>query len=119
MPNKNKHLKYAAHNDDFSDLFDYKSTPFRDWVATIKFYEALHYIEAYLATKKIHSSDHRARDSVVSRESKLRHISSEYRLLKDDSTNARYSGFMPSAHQLKTQTDRNLSVIKQHIMPLL
>jgi hypothetical protein len=90
MPPRDDHLAKAEHNERFAQHFDLATTPYRDWVVTSLFYSAVHYVEAYLATRGQHSTDHRVRDSQIYRDANLTQIYNEYNDLKNDSINARY-----------------------------
>jgi hypothetical protein len=93
MPSKQDHISKAEHNEQFASTINGQLTGYWDWVVTGYFYSALHYVEAYLATKDppVHSSDHRARDDEIGRDLVLSQIYDEYSDLKNDSTNARYT----------------------------
>ncbi|MBI2819561.1 MAG: hypothetical protein HYX73_06245 [Acidobacteria bacterium] len=90
MPRVQQHLQKAEHNEAFVASLDWKTTPFLDWVVTGLFYAALQYVEAYLATREIHSVDHRARDSDIRRDHYLKPVYRAYSELKNHSINARY-----------------------------
>ncbi len=119
MPDRRNHLRQAGHNEKFINHFELDSTIFLDWVVTGIFYSALHYVEAYLATKDIHLRKHKARDAYFQKLSDLKRIYRDYRTLKDDSEGARYDlqQFQPQeVHQLFTQ---EFNTIKNHILRLL
>lgn len=80
------------------------------------FYTALHYVEAYLATKRIHSGSHPIRDSNINRDSVLRAIYPDYRDLKDESRTARYDVVKFSEQDVKDM-QKNLETIKKVIVP--
>jgi hypothetical protein len=88
MPSREDHLRQAQHNREFSESLDPASYP--DWLATGLFYTALHYIDAFLATKSIHPGKHDVRDRCVARVQELRPLHDHYRALKDSSRTARY-----------------------------
>ncbi|MBD3189601.1 MAG: hypothetical protein GF308_03105 [Candidatus Heimdallarchaeota archaeon] len=48
MPDKNDHLQIVNKNFDFLDHTEKAIPPFEEWGATILFYIAIHYLEAYL-----------------------------------------------------------------------
>lgn len=74
MPLKSEHLTKAQANEKFADSLDASVYPNADWALTALFYSAVHYVEAYFATKSIHSVDLRARDSAIRRDVKLEGI---------------------------------------------
>lgn len=90
MPTRAEHLKQARANADFC-----RSTAgagnHLDWVATAAFYCALHAVDAYFATlaTPLHPGSHVSRDRHVSL--LVPPIWAEYRLLKDESIDARYN----------------------------
>ena len=65
MPSRLTHRQQAQHNEEFIASFDLDATPYLDWVVTAIFYAALHFVDSYLATKDIHLSSHRGRDSLI------------------------------------------------------
>lgn len=46
MSSYDAHLIQARHNEDLVQLLDPGSVEFPDWVITVTFYSALHYVEA-------------------------------------------------------------------------
>ncbi|MFZ0298040.1 MAG: hypothetical protein WAM13_06790 [Candidatus Sulfotelmatobacter sp.] len=113
MPSKADHAAKAAHNETFvSSLGD----PYWDWAVSGVFYTALHYVEAYLATKRIHSGSHPVRDSNINRDSVLRAIYPDYRELKDESRAARYD-VVPFTRDDLAKMQKNLDTIRGVISP--
>ena len=90
MPSKGEHQRKAEHDERFVSTFDLTTTPYLDWAITALFYSGLHYIEAYFATRGVHSADHRTRDSAVQRDVNIKQLYSDYSELKNFSINARY-----------------------------
>lgn len=88
MPLLDDHLRQAERNLDFSLSLD--PGKYSDWIATGLFYTALHYVDAFLATKNQHPGKHDIRDGFVAKLHELKPLYSEYRALKDSSRNARY-----------------------------
>ena len=120
MPSKSEHLAKAEHNEIFASTLnqDSRYVNYRDWVVTGYFYSAIHYVEAYLASKMpaVHSTDHRARDAEVGSDQVLLSIYDEYRELKDDSTNARYNMEMPTPVTMANYVQPNHAAIKNHLL---
>ena len=113
MPSKTDHAAKAVHDEKFvSTLGD----PYWDWAVTGVFYAALHYVEAYLATKRIHSPSHPVRDSHINRDSVLRAIYPDYRDLKDESRTARYDVIQFRSNDL-ARMQQLLATIKTAIAP--
>ncbi len=100
------------------DSLDVDTTKFLDWAVTSIFYAGMHYIEAYFATRGVHSSDHRTRDSSVLRDPDLRPLYRDFNELKNHSINARYYmvPFVPSDVQKLKEC---LASIKDRLTPLL
>lgn len=91
MPSRDEHLAQARHNEALvAQLRELPGDPYRDWCATALFYSAVHRVEAYLATRGRHSSDHQERNLLVRMERTLSPISRNYRSLLDASRIARY-----------------------------
>ena len=93
MPNKELHIDQAERNHAFWNSLHNAPTPYLDWVVNGMFYEAVHWIEAYLATNELHSSTHFQRSQTMTRVPKLDsdpHLKIDYGVLRTDSENARY-----------------------------
>ena len=60
MPQKDEHINWAIHDRSFWTSIDLDSSPFTDWAVIGIFYESVHWVEAFLATKPHHSSSHTA-----------------------------------------------------------
>jgi hypothetical protein len=118
MPRLQQHLQKAAHNEAFVASLDLTTTPYLDWAVTGLFYAALHYVEAFFATKGIHSVDHRARDSDIRRSPELKTLFVPYNELKNHSINARYMTTRFTAADI-VNLRPELDAIKQHISTLL
>ena len=119
MPLKHDHLSKAKHDEEFVASLDLATTPYLDWAITALFYAALHYVEAYFATMKRHSPDHRTRDSAVQRDSRIRGIYSDYSELKNYSINARYYMTPFSESDVRKNLLVRLANIRARISPLL
>jgi len=93
MGDRPSHLRKAAHNTKFLNAvegFDPRSNPkYPDWLVTIAFYIALHYVDARLAKMKMDPQSHLERDSMVANH--LRPLSADYMFLKGKSELARYT----------------------------
>ncbi len=91
MASRTLHVRQAKHNELLINHLDINKTIFHDWVVTITFYAALHYIEADFAQKSHigHSTSHRERNRLVQREYNLQ-IYRSYRELYNNSRIARY-----------------------------
>ncbi len=116
MPSKNEHLTKAERNETFANHFTLNTTPYLDWVVTAFFYSAVHYVEAFLATIKRHSTDHGVRDSDVRRIPQLNSIYNEYKSLKNDSINARYYMYSFKPMEISLTAIPNHKKIKTYIL---
>jgi hypothetical protein len=119
MPAKNQHLNKAQHDEDFAASLDVDTTPYLDWIITGLFYSALHYVEAYFATLRVHSPDHRTRDSSICRDHKLRAIFADFSELKNFSINARYYDCRFEPRDVSRNLRPRLERVKTHILRLL
>ena|SRR5437879_869497 len=89
MPATPEHLDQARRNEGFFASIDL--SVYGDWAATVLFYTALHYVDAYLATEgHVDPGDHDARDTLMKDFAPTRAIWREYCRLKNHSRSARY-----------------------------
>lgn len=121
MPSKAEHISKAEHNENFATTLnsDGSYPDYRDWVVTAYFYSAVHYVEAYLATLGKHSPDHRIRDADIGSDASLQPIYNDYRALKDDSTNARYSMWNPTPLDVTNGIKPGHEAIKAHLLSII
>lgn len=119
MGNKDGHLRKAEHNNQLLNTFNFKRTRYPDWLVVIIFYTALHYVDAYLATRGfVKISDHKERNRLV--EKYLPSVIEEWWLLYDQSQAARYdTGFQIAISEVNTYKNDKLSTIKAEIISLL
>jgi hypothetical protein len=89
VPSKDAHLNQARHNFAFFQSFDKALYP--DWAVTLLFYTALHYVDAFLATKLMIPGSHVERDKCLRMVSQLKPLYYDYCHLKNSSHNARYA----------------------------
>ena len=116
MATKDAHVAWAKHNNSFWASFDINATPFVDWVVTAVFYEALHWVEAFLATKGYHSGGHGDRGSAMHRHRhELSAIQIDYDTLKMDSENARYSCYKHTPEDVQKDIIPLLNSVRNHI----
>lgn len=104
MPKKETHVDQANHNKDFWISVVGSSNLYFDWVVIGMFYEAVHWIEAFLATKNMHSSSHRQRFQTMARLPETRGdlaLIADYDFLRIDSENARYWGHKPTVSEIE------------------
>lgn len=119
MPTKNQHLQKATHNENFLNALDISTTIYLDWLVTIAFYAALHFVDAYIAlTYSKHPSKHQVRDNYIVKDTKLKRIIDGYWDLKNDSRQSRYNVYQFSVKEVKLDITK-LQSIKNYILNLL
>lgn len=112
------HLDQASHNERFLGHID--RSRYGDWAATVAFYVALQYIDAFLARKGIHDPrNHDNRENFARSYSELKRILTPYGKLKSASIRARYYGEKPPVRELSTLIDSQMRDIKRFISRLL
>jgi len=120
MPKKEEHVNWAIHDRDFWTSIDLDNSPFTDWAPTGMFYEALHWVEAFLATKEHHYREHKQRKWAMRRlfPSDLGTIEVDYSKLKQVSETARYDCYKHTANEIR-QLIPLADHIKDHLSQLL
>lgn len=116
MPHKDEHRTRAEHDEFLVKNID---NPFFDWKVTGTFYSALHYVDAYLATRNIHPATHSIRLKQVGTDPKLKPIFRDYRDLLNESRTARYEAGTIFHQGDVTSAGRRLDSIKRTILPLI
>ena len=116
MPDKIEHLEIARQNEHFVQSLDLSSGVARGWASTAAFYAALHYVEAFFATRGTHFSHHRSRDNNLVLHSETRSIYDQYCELKNISSRARYYGLYPTDVDLKDQVLAALLEVRVEMM---
>ena len=120
MPKKDEHINWATHDRNFWKSIDLDNTPFTDWAVTGMFYESLHWVEAFLATKHYHSGKHRDRlRNMAQFASDLETVQADYNTLKQDSQNCRYDCSAIHTAQEARQFIPLVDHIKNHVSQLL
>jgi hypothetical protein len=97
-PQAEKHLAAGDRNRELAlftlrdcATWGFDPLPY-EWIITMAFYAALHYVDAYLTEHAGGSpSDHTSRDKTMDQVTALRVIAFEYRQLYSRSITARYS----------------------------
>lgn len=112
MPNKNKHIAVARDNERLASQQNLDSAPARGWTATMSFYAALHYVEAFFSLSNVHSADHRTRDSNLCRFAETLNIYDDFCELKNISTGARYFGRYPTKTDISVEIAPALNSVK-------
>ncbi len=120
MPPRDQHIQRAVDNEDFYHRrLDLREPIDRSWGVVVLFYAALHWVDAYLATKNIHPADHHVRDQYVGMEANLRRIGPSYQLLEDRSRDARYQLLPFTAPQIQDLETNHFVPIRDHVKRLL
>ena len=122
MPTEDEHFDQAEKNERLAQLL---STPgftgetFHDWEVTTLFYSALHYIDAFLASKGIRAGGHPTRNDYVAKLEELRPIASKYINLHHRSDNARYQLFQFPGHEVTKLEKESFEPVKNLVCSLL
>lgn len=120
MPTTEDHLARAKQNIQFAKSFDWKSTPYLDWVVTAYFYAAVHLVDALLYHQdKAHGDVHATRRVYMREKWYLRGICQEFEDLKDHSEDARYRLITMTRSRLENKVIPLYEKIERHVMDLL
>ena len=122
MPRTHEHLQQAQHNQGLLKSLDLDNFLFLDWVATIAFYAALHYVEAWFASQGtgMHYTTHQERNRAMNQVDDFRPIVwPNYRTLQDRSHLARYQCTHPSKNRVQFEILPSLDRLEQEIRRLL
>ncbi len=114
MPERHEHLQRARDNELLAAQLKADVGFSNDWAITMLFYSALHYVDAFLAGKRMHPLNHDDRDEEIERNGSLTDIYRHYRRLKDFSRSARYeiaNYAKADVHLARTK----LEAIKNHL----
>ena len=119
MPQKDEHINWARHDRSFWTSIDLDSTPFIDWALIGMFYESVHWVEAFLATKGYNSGSHAERaQNMHVHKSDLKPIQNDYAIIKQDSESARYRCYKHTAEEARQLTPL-VTKVKEHISQFL
>ncbi len=120
MPTEDEHVSQAEHNRAFWDGLGPATTVFRDWVVVGIFYEAVHWIEAFLGTKGEHAAVHANRLTAIRRHrTDIGTLQSDYEVLKQESENARYRCHTHTSAEISGDLVPLVEGIKSHIRSIL
>lgn len=115
MPSQKQHLSQASHNEKLVSNYKLLDSEFTDWAITALFYSALHYVEAYFATKyNWHHRKHEKRNPAIRR--CLPHCYDDYKQLKYDSEEARYNNRRFSIKELGDNIVPDFEKFKANIL---
>jgi len=115
VPSKITHITVARDNEALMGQLNLDNPSARGWAATIAFYAALHYVEAFFSKSGVHSADHRTRDSNLCRYPETLQIYDDFCELKNLSTNARYFGRYPTKIDFSVEVSPALNNVKSEM----
>lgn len=120
VPARDQHIQRALENEAFfRDRLDLSQEIDRSWAVVTLFYAALHWVDAYLATKNIHPAAHQVRDRYVGTALDLRRIGVSYQTLEDRSRDARYQLLSFTLAQVLALEGGHFVPVRDHIKRLL
>lgn len=122
MPIRHAHEDQATRNHSFWTGIDIQTTPHLDWVVTGMFYEAVHWIESYLATQSCHSRNHGDRSSNIALHPALHNdpsLAVDYGTLRTESENARYWCYRHTPQQVTADLVPVISRVRNSIQVAL
>ena len=110
------HITKAAHLALQSD-----SDGHPDWVVITAFYQALHWVDAYLAMKQCDANSHGERRRAIRKDEDLKPIKKYYKRLYDASIFARYEAktYKCVPNEVEALVDVDLASIVKHISQLI
>jgi hypothetical protein len=118
LATKEAHLAKAQDNESFAESIQNRSRAEREWGIIIRFYAAVHYVEAYLSATEEGTSSHVDRRKVIHRRSELAEIEAPYQQLYDLAWNSRYLTLPCTSQDVFTAHELLLEV-KTVLNPLL
>lgn len=113
-----EHLRKGDGNLDAYRALAYLNPPFHDWRIIILYYAAMHYVDAYLATRNVHPDSHADRKREMREVRELDPIYDIYRTIENSSRDARYEA-VPFTPQDVAEIDRRVRQVDSHICDLL
>ena len=91
-----------------------------DWIVIIAFYQALHWVDAYLLSKEgCQPIGHKKRLKAVRRSAALRPIHGHFNNMYNASLHARYHSWQDYFPEVKVILEKDLDAIVSHISPLI
>ena len=91
-----------------------------DWIVIIAFYQALHWVDAYLlSTGQTQPTSHGARKKMVRSDNFLRSIYGNFEYMYNASMHARYHSWKNLYPEVRVILDIDLNTIINHISPLI
>lgn len=121
MPGKTEHLARAEANARFCRL-QVADGQFLDWAVAALFYSALHYVDAYLATRGpggLHPRTHGIRTALVAKDPVLSAVRLQYEHLRTRSQDARYDLLSFAVADVDRLERNEFAAIRNLLRPLL
>jgi hypothetical protein len=114
LATKDEHLRKAEENQAFAESITNSDVAQREWGLIIRFYAAIHYVEAYLSSVGCGTVSHRERRRVIASRSELAPLADDFQDLYNLAWNARYLCLpCPTAEVIKAH--QLLLSIRAHI----
>ena len=116
MPTLQQHLAWAEKNERFAESISALPVRYPDWEITSLFYSALHYVDAYLATRSESPKSHKRRLDAIAAVSSLKE---DYSSLYERSIDARYRMVTFSTETADSVRTGPFLRVKEEILSLL
>lgn len=118
-PSVQDHIDQATKNERLLSWLR-EDDQFRDWVITVAFYAALHYVDAYLLTQRKNPANHPRRIRTMLNDPNLADVCErDFEELYALSRHTRYECYDPSPSELEQTTDVHLASIRNRVRSLL
>jgi hypothetical protein len=85
-----EHVRKARANEEFARSLGAPTICALEWSVTANFYAALHYVQAYFASRNVTFKLHTNRATAIARDAGVKMIYQDYREMQDSSEAARY-----------------------------
>ena len=110
------YLALAERNEQFVEAIASLPQRFPEWEITTLFYAALHYANAFLATRGHAPGNHARRNELITN---LTNVGQDYHDLYRLSLNARYRGVSYTQHRVDEIKNGPFSRVKAEVLALL
>jgi hypothetical protein len=90
LPSKDEHLSKARENQAFAESLLTSGRAERQWGLIVRFYSAVHYVEAYLSGVNRGTATHEARRRAIRERRELAAVAASFNELYNLAWNARY-----------------------------
>ena len=93
MPGRDEHLRIVGRFEAFLQQINTPTQPYREWVVIVWFHVALHYVDAFLATKGHEEIEgHSGRWAKLPNYDETRPLAETFHRLYKEAKEARYEG---------------------------